>query len=177
VIAASVELNTDPAALGCSSGARGLPACTATVEFPPMGYRSMLGWVQLVRAEDIGAGNFEHDPFALFADAVTPYCWYGLNPTLFDAPSRGRRDADLQWEAHSFLATTPLEEVRDLGARRIIPLAAFRWGFEIDDGDVIVNGPDHLPLEDWNAHIDTLRSAFPSWVFADASDSTDERPR
>src|SRR6476661_7116687 len=110
-VSVTVAQNADPAALGCFPGAHGLPACTATVEFPHLGYRSMLGWVQLVRAQDFGSGNFENDPLVLFGDALSPYCWYGLNPTLFDGPSRSNRDDDLLWEAHSFLATTPLEEV------------------------------------------------------------------
>jgi hypothetical protein len=174
LISVSVDINADPDALGCFPGASGLPVCTATVQFPQMGYRSMLGWVQLVRAEDFGSGSFENDPFALFGDALSPYCWYGLNPTLFDGPSRSNRDDDLHWQAHSFLATTPLEEVMALGPRRIIPLAGFSWGFEIADGDVTVTGPDELPLEHWNTHTETLRSTFPLWVFANFPHAPEE---
>jgi hypothetical protein len=165
----SVEcgVNSDPAALGCFPGAVGLPSCTATVDFPHLGYRSMLGWVQLVRATDLGSGDFECDPFALFGDAPSPYCWYGLNPTLFDGPSRSKRDDDLTWEAHSFLATTPMEEVMDLGPRRVIPLAGFAWGFEITAGNVTRSEPEVLPLERWNAHTEVLRVTYPYWVFAD----------
>ena len=46
----------------------------------------------------------------LFGDARSPYCWYGTEPTLFDAPSRFDR-SPLGWLAYSFLATTPIEEV------------------------------------------------------------------
>ena len=87
--------------------------CTATVMFPHLGYRSMMGWVQLVCSTDNESHGekFETDPFALFGDAPSPYCWYGLNPTAVrHAPSRSGSD-DLEWEAHSFLAATPLEEV------------------------------------------------------------------
>jgi len=167
VISISCRVNTDPDALGCFPGALGLPACTATVEFPHMGYRSMLGWVQLVRCEDYGSGNFETDPFALFGDAPSPYCWYGLNPTLFDGPARSKRDEDLHWEANSFLATTPLEEVMELGPRRVIPLAGFSWGFEIAAGEVTVSEPAELPLERWDTHTETLRATYPLWLFAD----------
>jgi hypothetical protein len=162
-------INTDPESLGCFPGAVGLPVCTATVDFPNMGYRSMLGWVQLVRAHDFGSGDFACDPFVLFGDAPSPYCWYGLNPTLFDGPSRSNRDVELRWEAHSFLATTPLEEVMDLGPRRVIPLAGFSWGFEMNGRQVTVADPHELPLERWNAHTPTLRATYPLWLFDDVS--------
>lgn len=92
------RVNDDPDRLGCLPGAAGFPACTATVEFPHLGYRSMLGWVQLVRSTDNATNGtaFESDPFSLFGDAPSPYCWYGLNPTLFDGPSRPIRDG-LEW--------------------------------------------------------------------------------
>ncbi|HEV2368267.1 MAG TPA: hypothetical protein VGR90_00240, partial [Acidimicrobiales bacterium] len=71
----------------------------------------LLGWVQLVRSTDnASAGErFEMDPLLLFFDAPSPYCWYGTAPTLFDAPFR-LRDVAMEWVAHSFLATTPLDE-------------------------------------------------------------------
>ena len=87
---------------------------------------------------------------------------------MFDGPSRANRDDDLQWEAHSFLATTPLEEVMDLGPRRVVPLAAFSWAFEIKDGQVTVSDPKELPLERWNDHTAVLRATYPLWLFADA---------
>ncbi|MDP9333993.1 MAG: hypothetical protein M3Q30_11900 [Actinomycetota bacterium] len=46
------RVNNDPDGLGCFPGAAGLPARNATVSFPHLGYRSMLGWVQLVRSTD-----------------------------------------------------------------------------------------------------------------------------
>jgi len=171
VISVNYRVNSAPDALGCFPGATGLPACTATVECPHMGYRSMLGWVQLVRAEDYGSGDFESDPFALFGDAPSPYCWYGLNPTLFDAPARSNRDDDLHWGAHSFLATTPLEEVMALGPRRVIPLAGFAWGFEIVGGQVTLSEPAALPLERWNQHTESLRATYPLWLFPDVERS------
>ena len=86
--------NDDPDELGCDPGAAGLPACNATVSFPHFGYRSMLGWVQLVCSSDNATNGavFEIDPFVLFGDVPSPYCWYGLNPTLFDGPSRSEAE-------------------------------------------------------------------------------------
>ena len=70
------------------AASEGLSCLYRTVDYPPR-YRSMLGWVQLVRSTDNESGGvrFELDPFGLFGDAPSPYCWYGQRPILFDAPS------------------------------------------------------------------------------------------
>ena len=160
--------NDDPAGLGCFPGATGLPTCTATVDFPHLGYRSMLGWVQLVRSTDNDSkgARFESDPFALFGDAPSPYCWYGLNPTLFDAPSRSAHD-DLEWEAYSFLATTPLEEVMAFEPRRVLPLVGFSWGFDIEDRVVSLRPARELARERWNDITEILRATYQWWNFAE----------
>lgn len=162
------RVNADPVGLGCFPDAAGFPACTATVAFPHLGYRSMLGWVQLVSSSDNATSDahFESDPFVLFGDAPSPYCWYGLNPTLFDAPSRSTRE-DLEWEAHSFLATTPLEEVMAVQPRRVVPLVGFCWGFDISNGDTAIRPVRQLPLERWNEHTNVLRATYQLWSFAD----------
>jgi hypothetical protein len=137
------------------------------VDYPPFGYRSLFGWVQLVCSTDNESEGerFELDPFALFGDAPTPYCWYGALPVLFDAPSRPVRQR-LEWVAHSFLATTPLDEVAQLKPRRVVPLVGFSWGFT-DDGS-IVNLHDLAVLTngEWEAHLDLLRETYPWWNFA-----------
>ena len=105
--------NDDPSSYGtAASNAFGFPVCTATMRYPRRGYNAMFGWVQMVRStDDESAGErFEMDPFGLFGDMRSPYCWYGTEPTLFDAPSRDDR-APIDWVAHSFLATTPADEV------------------------------------------------------------------
>jgi hypothetical protein len=169
VITVDCRTNHEPDELGCLPGADGLPTCTAIVQFPHLGYRAMFGWVQLVRSTDnaTGGAKFEADPFVLFGDTPTPYCWYGLNPTLFDAPSRSTRD-DLEWEAHSFLATTPLDEVMTTQTRRIVPLVGFSWGFTIVDSQVAIRPAEQLPLSKWSEHVPTLRSHYGLWTFADA---------
>jgi hypothetical protein len=93
----SVATTSDPAVLGQREGAIGLANCTATVAFAGRGYRQLLGWVQLVRSSDnaFHGHQFEmnpFDPFGLYQQhAPSPYCWYGIAPTLFDAPSRDER--------------------------------------------------------------------------------------
>jgi hypothetical protein len=168
IVRVDCQVNDDPVGLGCFPGADGLPACTASVDFPHLGYRSMMGWVQLVCSTDNTSKGtaFESDPFALFGDAPSPYCWYGLNPTLFDGPSRSVRD-DLEWEAHSFLAATPLDEVMAFEPRRVVPLAGFSWGFTIVNGRVEIRPPRPLAIERWNEHAGVLRTTYQWWNFSD----------
>jgi hypothetical protein len=162
--------NRDPAFWGCwGDVAEGFPVCTATVDYPAHGYRSMLGWIQLVQSTDNESGGeeFELDPFALFGDAPSPYCWYGERPTLFDAPSRSMRQA-LEWTARSFLATTPLDEVADMGPRRVVPIVGFSWGFTDSGSDVRLQEVALLATDVWDAHLDLLRTTYPWWVFAES---------
>jgi hypothetical protein len=115
-----------------ASDAFGFPVCTATVRYPRRGYDAMFGWVQLVHSTDNQSGgqHFEMDPFARFGDVRSPYCWYGTEPTLVDAPSRQDR-APIEWIAYSFLATTPIDDVIQGSPRRVVPLLGFEWGFDI----------------------------------------------
>lgn len=164
--------NEDPGFWGVWHGkAEGFPVCTATVDYPLCGYRSMLGWVQMVRSTDneSDGADFEMDPLALFGDAPSPYCWYGQRPTLFDAPSRPVRQP-LDWTAHSFLAATPLEEVADLKPRRVVPIIGFSWGFTDTGSDVTLQLPASLPTGTWDSHLSLLREAYPFWVFSTESE-------
>ncbi|EST30517.1 hypothetical protein N566_21170 [Streptomycetaceae bacterium MP113-05] len=162
-VTVSLEQHDDPATVGKGPEAYGFPACTATVEHPARGYRAMFGWVQLVRSTDntTGGAGFDLDPFCLFEDAPSPYAFFGNEPTLFDAPSRDTR-APLTWLAHSFLAWTPMDEE----VRRVLPLAAFSWGFGIDpNGHILLQPPQALAPSDWNGHLHLLRASHPAWTF------------
>ena len=166
--------NDDPGGYGTVGGAAayGFPVCTATVDYPRRGYRSMFGWVQLVRSTDDASGGeqFEPDPFALFGDAHSPYCFYGTEPILFDSPSRLAR-APLAWLSYSFLATTPVDEVLAGNPRRVVPLVGFSWGFEVrEDDSVALREVGALTTADWEAVVPVLRRQYPSplWTFADS---------
>jgi hypothetical protein len=170
----SVEETLEPAILGAREGAFNLPNCRATVEFAGRGYLQLFGWVQLVRSTDnaFQGKKFEmdpFDPFKLHERAPSPYCWYGILPTLFDAPSRDER-VYLDWVAHSFLAASPLR-----GDRRIVaPLLGFSWGFQIaDDGNVTLSAIAHLTAADWQSHIPYLQGCYPEWSFVEMKDSID----
>jgi hypothetical protein len=155
-----------PEILGAHKGALDLANCTATVEFSGRGYLQLFGWVQLVCSTDnaFHGRAFEMDPFDPFGlekKAPRPYCWFGITPTLFDAPSRGSR-RPLDWLAHSFLAASPMS-----GERRIVtPLLGFAWGFQVA-GERQVELKPLLPLTaaDWEAHLPYLRRCYPQWQF------------
>jgi len=172
VVHAECVPNDDPLGYGTvAPDAHGFPVCTASVRYPRRGYTSMFGWVQLVRATDYASQgkHFDVDPFVLFGDARSPYCWYGTEPTLFDAPSRLNR-SPLEWACQSYLATTPIDEVMIGQPRRVVPLAGFGWGFDVlDDGSVVLHDMTALATDDWQRVVPVLRAEYPSplWTFAD----------
>ena len=160
-VSVEVTANSDPVTVGKSERERGMPMCTATVEFSAHGYRGLLGWVQLVREPD-SAGSFRIDPFDLFEDTTAPFAWYGVCPTLFDAPSRWREGA-VQWEAQSFLTIGPW----DIDRRLVRPLVGFAWGFhQISHTEAVqLAAPRVLGPVDWNFHRSYMTGKFPAWKF------------
>jgi len=162
------EETLEPVVLGARDGAVNLANCTATVEYAGRGYLQLFGWVQLVRSTDnaFQGEKFEmdpFDPFKIYKRAPTPYCWYGILPTLFDAPSRDER-VHLDWVAHSFLAVSPLREDR----RIVTPLLGFSWGFHIaDDGNVNLDPTTVLTASDWESHLPYLYDCYPGWNFTE----------
>jgi hypothetical protein len=138
----------------------GFPACTATVEYETEGYAAVFGWTQLVRSSDNKTGGqaFEMDPFALYADLATPFCWYGVKPTLFDIPFRFR-DNPVAWNAHSFLCVASL-------SRNVRAVVGFQWGFEANPESVTIFEPHRLSPSDWDQHITVMAADYPGWSFA-----------
>ena len=101
------------------------------------------------------------DPFGLYEHALTPYCFYGIAPMFFDAPSRDER-VRLDWIAHSFLAVSPLRGNRQL----VTPLLGFAWGFHItDDGNIVLEPVVSLTAADWASHLPYLRDSYSEWKF------------
>jgi hypothetical protein len=87
-----------------------------------------------------------------------PFCWFGFAPTLFDAPSRARRD-DLDWTAHSFLSF--IGEPHEVRA-----ILGFKWGFVVREHAVVIDDAAPLAADTWDAHLPLLRHAHPSWRFS-----------
>lgn len=162
----TVERTLSPATLGVGDNALGLAHCKATIDFPAGGYLGLLGWVQLVRSTDNASQGrqFEmdpFDPFGLYERAPLP-CWYGITPTLFDAPSRDER-AHLDWVAHSFLGASPFGG----NTKVVMPLLGFSWGFEIlGDKKIVLKPAMVLAAADWEAHLPYLRACYPEWRFS-----------
>jgi hypothetical protein len=168
LIAVSVAPNTDPDAIGYALLSGGLPTdaamdfpvCRAMVTYPADGYAAVFGWTQMVRSTDSAPDRFEMDPIALYRDIPTPYAWFGVRPDLFDAPSRDSR-YDMAWEAHSFLCVSPDAVI----TRHVQAIAGFSWGFTIADGQVTIAASRGLGPDDWDSHLDLLRTEYPEWIF------------
>jgi hypothetical protein len=159
--AGSVGLDLLDESVSPDSGA-GLPVCTATVRYDAAGYGAMMGWIQLVQCRDSPMpADFELDPLALLRDVNTPYAFFGLRPTLFDAPYR-EVDVDLTWRARAYLAVTPDAVM----TRQALPIAAFSWGFDVRGGRVAVVGPSPLELSSWSSHVPLLERQHPGWRFS-----------
>ena len=156
-VAVVIEPNDDPEALGCAPYARGFPVCTAMVRYPARGYLGALGWIQLVRSTESGA-RFEPDPLEALGRLPHPFCWFGIEPTLFDAPSRPGRFR-MHWTAHSFLCT-----IADPPHVRAI--LGFAWGFAIADEAIALDAAAKLDQSAWDAHLPLLRTEYPAWRFA-----------
>jgi hypothetical protein len=164
----TVSETQNPKELSARPGAAGLPHCQATVSLPGKGYDGLLGWIQLVCSTDNGSSGqrFEMDPLEILGDVPHPFCFFGIKPTLFNAPSRDSR-ADLDWLAHSFLC-----HIADRAIREVQALVGFSWGFKIADGTARPIPPRGLESVDWNQHLGLLHAEHPVWRFADGFRST-----
>jgi hypothetical protein len=126
-----------------------------------------MGWVQLVHSTDTEADPpvFEIDPTTIYREVPTPYAWFGIKPTLFDAPFRPSK-YPMTWRARSYLCYTP-----DAVMSRIAePVCAFSWGFDVqDDGSINLVGPEPLDCATWTEHLDMLRRLYPTWELRSAA--------
>lgn len=157
-----VDTTQDPEELGAPPSAQGLAHCQATIAYPVRGYGALLGWIQMVRSTDNQSRgrHFEMDPLTFVGEVPHPFGFFGVNPTLFDAPSRPTRD-DLDWLAHSFLC-----HIADYDTRTVHALTGFSWGFTIVRGAASVIPPHGLQPAGWDQHLDLLRAEHPAWRFA-----------
>ena len=146
---------------------RGFPVIQATVEHPAEGYAADMGWLQVVRYESRDAGEGERatvfDVPPQLAEIEMPYAAFGVRPTFFDAPSTDRKD--VSFDADTFLVYTP-----DAVMTRVIrPICGFKWGYQVRDGDVLLNPLSVADASDWERDLPDLRRRFPTWTFEEES--------
>ena len=140
---------------------RGFPISTAQIEYSRQGYAAVFGWIQMVKASaGASAEDFEIDPIALYRNMQMPYGWFGIKPTLFDAPSRLKPD-DMAWICQSYLCFTPNAVV----GPHVRAVAGFEWGFVVQRDRVTVRKPSSLSEDAWNDHVPLLRTRYPEWTF------------
>lgn len=146
-----------------SEKAEGFPVLSARVRYPGEGYGAFMGWVQTVRMRE--QGNSEEqvivDKPPQLADDGSPYCFWGPEPSFFDAPSTTAR-LEL-WSAHAFLVASPDAVM----TKEIRPVCGFSWGFAN-----LGPCPEAKPVrtigeEDWSMARDILIEGYPAWRFDD----------
>jgi hypothetical protein len=162
-VSVAVDATRSPNDLGAAQGAMGLAHCHATIDYAGRGYAGLMGWIQLVRSTDNSSAGvrFEMDPLMLVGEVPHPFAFFGIAPTLFDAPSRQSRN-ELDWLAHSFLCR--IKEIED-DIRTVQAITGFSWGFGIASGEATVDPAHALQPTDWNQHLALLHEQHPGWRF------------
>lgn len=166
VVNVEVYPNSRPASIGSTDWARGFPICQASIDWKAEGYNALLGWLQVVgmRAANADASRkWVTDPLEIHDGLNTPFGFYGLSPTLFDAPARSDRTQSLDWCAESFLCFAPSSPM----AREAYPVAGFSWGFVLSAGEIKTVEPKVIEQAAWNRHVGLLRSTYTGWTFPD----------
>ncbi|KAF2812958.1 uncharacterized protein BDZ99DRAFT_517254 [Mytilinidion resinicola] len=103
---------------------------------PTSGYASLFGWIQFVKqvSKDGDDGNWTMDLYPYAQDINTPFGYWGVNPSVFDAPAialvvNGKNEA-VVWTAQAFLCV--LDDAGFSKNVSAIPGTGLTWGFDID---------------------------------------------
>lgn len=166
-----LKSNEDPArwgypllegALGSpAEKAKGFPVVSAATRYRGEGYGTCMGWVQLVRMRE--DGNLETEVIVdkppQLADDGSPYCFWGPEPSFFDAPSTTAR-LEL-WSAHAFLVASP----DALMTKEIRLVCGFSWGFSNLGPEPEAEGVRTIGQEEWSAARGVLAGRYPAWNF------------
>jgi hypothetical protein len=162
--------NTDPRLYGYdllgldypAERAKGFPVLRADVAYEGEGYSANFGWVQVVwiRQSDTNEPRVIVDVAPQLRGLGVPYFSFGVEPTLFDAPST--TDADEDWLARAFLVTSPDR----LMTRAVQPIVGFRWGYVLRDHVPQITPFTWSAEEDWREVSAVLTTRFPEWTFS-----------
>jgi len=145
--------------------ARGFPVMEARTEYPAQGYRGLLGWIQVVRCEEVRKDSTNETiwvapdiaPHALVAN--TPYSTFGIEPVMFDAPASDEQNVNFL--ARTFLAYTPDCLVSPV----VEPVCGFVWGYDIEHGSVSLKDLRPGVANDWVEMRKMLGIRLPTWTF------------
>jgi hypothetical protein len=88
-----------------------------------------------------------------------PYVSFGIEPTMFDAPST--TDAEVDWLARSFLTASPDR----LMTRIVEPILGLRWGYVLRGAVPRLKDLARASDEDWQEARSVLAARFPEWEF------------
>jgi hypothetical protein len=164
LVQAEIGVNDDPDRYGGEDIARGFPFCRATIDPPAIGYKEMLGWVQVVERSDRDRG-YTIDLFEPLGEVPHPFAFFGFSPILFDSPHTDLPDWD--FAAHSFLCGLggKLFEQTEGERREVRAVLGFAWGFSKRESRIDSSEPKQLSADDWNGHLSYLRGRFPGYTF------------
>ena len=130
-----------------------------------------------------GTGEWEMDIFPYAKDLKSPFCYWGYNPTAFDAPARLLKENDAMeevfWRAQSFLCV--LEDAGVTKCVKLVEGAGFTWGFDIETlkgseetglrRKITVKSVEIMDVEkEWAERLALLRDLYPDWTFRDVGE-------
>jgi hypothetical protein len=144
--------------------ARGFPVLRADISYAADGYAAVLGWMQVVSMSVAGeaeARAMVDVPPQLIGSGF-PYACFGVEPTMFDAPSTTHRD--VVWVARTFLTASPDR----LMTKVVAPVIGFRWGYTIKSGQVTVDGLAPASGDDWAVARAVIGAQYSDWEFLGA---------
>lgn len=141
--------------------AEGFPVASAAVRYQGEGYGAAMGWVQTVRMREEGSPEEQVivDKPPQLADDGSPYCFWGPEPSFFDAPSTTAR-LEL-WSAHAFLVACPDAVM----TKEIRPVCGFSWGFSNLESEPEAEAVRTIGEEEWSAARSVLVERYPAWTF------------
>lgn len=142
--------------------AQGFPVFLAEVVYGGSGYRSLMGWSQLLRVTPHdGSPPWTGFDRAATEVASTAPASFTYLPSLFDAPGPNPPRNDERWQAESWLLACPTV-ARACHAEAV---AGVGWGYDRTPAGVRLLPPAALTREDWARALPFYREAYPSWRF------------
>ena len=137
----------------------------AHVTYDGDGYAAVLGWIQVVWMSVAGEATARVmvDVAPSLVGSGFPFVSFGVEPTMFDAPSTTERGVG--WVARTFLTASPDR----LMTRVVAPVIGFRWGYTLSGGEVALDVLASAATEDWMLTRGVIAAEFTDWDFREAA--------